>query len=84
MVLENDDDVLKWFKPSKGDFQIYYCHDEEYVPDFAVETADCCYLLRAQAAERDGRPGGAGEGEGRRPLVRPATEHAAASRGNTC
>ena len=38
IILENDDDVLKWFKPSKGDFQIHYSHDESYEPDFVVET----------------------------------------------
>jgi len=49
VVLENDKTVLKWFKPAKGDFRIYYTHDEEYVPDFAVETADACYLLEPKA-----------------------------------
>jgi len=24
VILENDDDVLKWFKPAKGDFQIHF------------------------------------------------------------
>jgi len=38
IILENDDDVLKWFKPSKGDFQIHYSHDKSYEPDFIVET----------------------------------------------
>jgi len=38
VILENDEDVLKWFKPAKGDFQIHYSHDESYEPDFVVET----------------------------------------------
>ena len=38
VILENDNDVLKWFKPPKGVFPIRYHRDEEYVPDFAVET----------------------------------------------
>ncbi|MDD5722971.1 MAG: DEAD/DEAH box helicase family protein [Syntrophales bacterium] len=38
VILENDEDVLKWFKPAKGDFQIHYNHDESYEPDFVVET----------------------------------------------
>ena len=38
VILENDEDALKWFKPAKGDFQIYYSHDESYEPDFVVET----------------------------------------------
>ena len=38
VILENDEDVLKWFKPAKGDFRIHYHHDESYEPDFVVET----------------------------------------------
>ena len=38
MILENDEEVLKWFKPAKGDFQIHYSHDESYEPDFVVES----------------------------------------------
>ena len=44
VILESDKSVLKWLKPSKGDFRIYYAHDDEYVPDFAVETKDVRYL----------------------------------------
>lgn len=40
VILEDDPDVLKWFKPSKGDFQIYYRQEEAYEPDFVVETKD--------------------------------------------
>ena len=38
VILENDADVMKWFKPAKGDFQIHYSHEESYEPDFVVET----------------------------------------------
>ncbi len=38
VILENDANVLKWFKPAKGDFQIHYSHEESYEPDFVVET----------------------------------------------
>lgn len=38
VILENDADVLKWFKPAKGDFKIHYSNDESYEPDFVVET----------------------------------------------
>ena len=51
VVLENDKTVLKWFKPAKGDFRIYYAHDDEYIPDFAIETADCCYLFEPKARD---------------------------------
>jgi len=38
VILENDEDALKWFKPAKGDFQIHHSHDESYEPDFVAET----------------------------------------------
>jgi len=44
VVLENDGDVLKWVRPSKGDFRIYYAQEDEYVPDFAVETKSTRYI----------------------------------------
>jgi len=44
VILENDNSVLKWFKPAKNDFQIHYSHAEGYEPDFVVETEDCKYL----------------------------------------
>ncbi|MCO6512469.1 MAG: DEAD/DEAH box helicase family protein [Aridibacter famidurans] len=40
VLLENEDDVLKWFKPAKGDFQIHYSHEDSYEPDFVVETKE--------------------------------------------
>ena len=50
IVLENDPQVLKWLKPAKGDFRIFHSHDEEYVPDFVVETADARYLCEPKAS----------------------------------
>jgi len=46
VILENDNDdtVLKWFKPAKNDFQIHYTGDKTYEPDFVVETT-CGKLL---------------------------------------
>lgn len=51
VILERD--ALKWFKPVKGQFQLYYKlgHDHhEYQPDFVAETADCIYMLEPKAA----------------------------------
>lgn len=50
VILERDS--LKWFKPAKGQFQIYYqwgAEQPEYVPDFVVETADCFMLAETKA-----------------------------------
>jgi type III restriction enzyme len=39
VILERDPAVQKWFKPGKGVFQIRYTKDNDYEPDFVVETA---------------------------------------------
>jgi type III restriction enzyme len=47
-----DRESLKWFKPAKGQFQIYYrrgAEQPEYIPDFAAETAACCWMLEPKA-----------------------------------
>jgi len=50
VILENDEDVLKWFKPAKGDFRIYYRHEESYEPDFVVETKNGKFLCEPKRA----------------------------------
>lgn len=47
-----DRDAEKWFKPARGQFQIYYrsgSAEQEYQPDFVAETADCIYMLEPKA-----------------------------------
>lgn len=51
VILERD--ALKWFKPAKGQFQIFYklgVEQPEYVPDFVVETDNCVFLAETKAA----------------------------------
>ena len=50
VILENDEAVLKWFKPAKGDFQIHYKQEESYEPDFVVETTTTKYLCEPKRA----------------------------------
>ena len=50
VILENDEEVLKWFKPARGDFQIHYSHDQSYEPDFVVETATRKFLCEPKRA----------------------------------
>jgi len=50
VMLENDKDVLKWFKPAKSDFRIYYAGDAAYEPDFVVETQTAKLLCEPKAA----------------------------------
>jgi type III restriction enzyme len=47
VVLENDADARKWFKPGRGVFAIHYragIEDRAYEPDFVVETKKAKYL----------------------------------------
>jgi type III restriction enzyme len=47
-----DRDASKWFKPTKGQFQIFYkwgADHPEYQPDFVAEDADHIYMLEAKA-----------------------------------
>jgi type III restriction enzyme len=48
-ILEKDDDVLKWLRPAKKQFQIYWKHNSrQYIPDFVVETADTIYMVETK------------------------------------
>jgi type III restriction enzyme len=45
----------KWFKPRKGQFQIFYKwgpDHPEYQPDFVAETAECIYMLEPKAKDQ--------------------------------
>ncbi len=45
-------DGIKWFKPAKGQFQLYYkdgIEHPEYVPDFIVETDDGVLMVETKA-----------------------------------
>ena len=50
VILEHD--AEKWFKPTKGQFQIFYksgADHFEYQPDFVAETAEHIYMLEPKA-----------------------------------
>jgi type III restriction enzyme len=49
VILEHDATVLKWVKPSKKEFPIYY-REGSYVPDFVVETDNVKYVCETKAA----------------------------------
>jgi type III restriction enzyme len=49
-----DRDALKWFKPAKGQFQIFYRQGAdhlEYQPDFVAETKDAIYMLEPKKSK---------------------------------
>jgi type III restriction enzyme len=50
VILERES--LKWFKPAKGQFQIFYksgLDHAEYQPDFVVETENTIYMLEPKS-----------------------------------
>lgn len=50
LILERD--ALKWFKPAKGQFQIYYklgTEQPEYIPDFVAETDTTVFMAETKA-----------------------------------
>jgi type III restriction enzyme len=52
IVLENDNAVLKWLRPSPKQFNIYYGPGgaSKYEPDFIVETSDAIYMVETKAS----------------------------------
>ena len=52
LMLERD--AQRWFKPAKGQFQIYYklgSDQPEYVPDFVAETAHAILMVETKARD---------------------------------
>lgn len=52
IILERD--TLKWFKPAKGQFKMYYksgTEHPEYVPDFVAETDDCVLMIETKSTQ---------------------------------
>jgi len=50
VIMERD--ALKWFKPAKGQFQIYYklgTEQPEYIPDFVAETDSTILMVETKA-----------------------------------
>ncbi len=53
VILERDS--IKWFKPAKGQFQIFYrdgADHPEYQPDFVAETAEAIFMLEPKASNQ--------------------------------
>ncbi len=59
VVLEDDSDVLKWFRPTKRDIRIFYKSgsvDREYEPDFIVETKSGKWICETKRASEMSDP----------------------------
>jgi len=52
VILERD--AIKWFRPAKGQFKIYYkqgIEHPEYVPDFVAETNDAILMIETKSTQ---------------------------------
>ena len=57
MILERH--AIRWIKPAKGQFQIFYRHGadySEYQPDFVAETANAIFMLEPKAINQMADP----------------------------
>lgn len=52
IVLERDENVVKWLRPAQGQFKIWWKAGCEYRPDFLVETNDKIYIVEIKARNR--------------------------------
>ena len=58
IILERD--AIKWFKPAKGQFKMYYkkgTEHPEYVPDFIVETTDHILMVETKSTQHKNTDG---------------------------
>ena len=77
MILERDAD--KWFKPAKGQFQVYYklgVEQPEYIPDFVVETATGLFMCETKARNELGTDEVKAKAEAGALWCRHAADHA--------
>lgn len=78
VILEHD--AEKWFKPAKGQFQIFYKWGSdhlEYQPDFVAETDGAIYMLEPKAANEMTDPQVLAKRDAALEWCRHASDHAA-------
>lgn len=57
VIIERDGE--KWFKPAKGQFQIFYkdgAEEKPYIPDFVVETQDVVLMIETKKKKEMDEP----------------------------
>ncbi len=75
-----DREAMKWFKPAKGQFQIYYklgADHPEYQPDFVAETVDAIYMLEPKARNKMNEPDVLAKKEAAEKWCKNASDYAA-------
>ena len=77
VILERE--AIKWFKPAKGQFQIFYRQGSdhpEYQPDFVAETEKIIYMLEPKARGEVEDPGVQAKKEAALKWCKNASSHA--------
>jgi type III restriction enzyme len=78
VILERE--ALKWFKPARGQLQLYYrsgIDDQEYQPDFAAETQTQILMMEPKASNQMQDSDVLAKRDAAVEWCRRATEHAA-------
>lgn len=81
-ILERD--AIRWFKPAKGQFQIFYRQGAdhlEYQPDFVAEGSSMLYMLEPKMRKGDDGCGCFGEEGSGREVVRQCVSACAVTQG---
>lgn len=52
VVLEDDEDVVRFIKPPLNQLRLFYRAGKQYNPDFLVETKNCKYMVEVKAANQ--------------------------------
>ena len=52
VILEEDDDVIRFIKPPLNQLGLFYKAAKQYNPDFLVETKDKKYMIEVKAANQ--------------------------------
>ena len=52
VVLEDDEDVVRFIKPPLNQLGLFYRAVKQYNPDFLVETKNCKYMVEVKAANQ--------------------------------
>jgi type III restriction enzyme len=81
IVLEDDDEVLRWMKPGPGQFQIEWKNGRAYEPDFVVETLTHKLILEPKARNEIDDPEVQAKARAAARWCRHASEHARAHDG---
>ncbi len=84
VILERE--AIKWFKPAKGQFQIYYKSGPdhlEYQPDFVAETDSAIFMLEPKASNDMASPSVVAKKDAAVSWCKHASDHAKTCSGKT-